>query len=56
MKKLQLDLDQLHVEGFVTDAPLDERGTVEGAQTIIEGTCGPSCLPSGCTFHCTTDC
>ena len=54
MQKLRLDLDRLQVEGFATHAPVDERGTVEGAATIIEGTCGISCVPSGCRETCTT--
>jgi len=54
MQKLRLDLDQLQVEGFATDAPLDGRGTVEGAASIINGTCGISCVPSGCWETCTT--
>ena len=56
MNKLRLNVDQLQVEGFSTETPASERGTVKGAQTVIGGTCGPSCLPSTCTFDCTGTC
>ena len=54
MQKLRLDLDQLQVEGFATHAPVDTRGTVQGLQSIIKGTCEISCVPSGCWETCTT--
>jgi hypothetical protein len=52
MKKLRLDLDGLAVEGFTTVDAADHRGTVEAMQTIINGTCGISCVPSGCRTIC----
>jgi hypothetical protein len=56
MKKLRLNVDQLEVEGFSTVTPAEDRGTVHGQRTVIEGTCDPSCLPSTCTFDCTGTC
>ncbi|HEX9936644.1 MAG TPA: hypothetical protein VGB15_05960 [Longimicrobium sp.] len=55
--KLKLDLDRLKVESFEAQAPLHERGTVDGAEYLasIDGTCIDatcrnygSCRPQGC--------
>lgn len=39
MKKLVLELENLTVETFETQTPLEERGTVRGAESQPEGTC-----------------
>jgi len=56
MQKLRLDLDRLEVEAFATSIPVEEKGTVQGAASIIKGTCDISCVPSGCTFNCSSTC
>ena len=44
MKKLRLEIDELRIDSFVTDAPAVERGTVAGNMiTQTANTC----------FHCT---
>jgi hypothetical protein len=42
MKKLNLKIDELRIDSFVTDAESAERGTVQGAQITAAGTCGLS--------------
>ena len=49
MKKLQLDLDQLAVETFATDAPRTERGTVAAHATNGGNTCVYHCTFAGDT-------
>jgi len=56
MQKLRLDLDLLEVEALATSIPVEEKGTVRGANSIIKGTCDISCVPSGCTFDCSSTC
>ena len=39
MKKLSLKTEDLKVASFVTDVAVGERGTVQGAQFSVGGTC-----------------
>ncbi|HEU0013630.1 MAG TPA: pinensin family lanthipeptide [Longimicrobium sp.] len=59
MKKLTLDLDDLRVESFATDADPAERGTVHGNSLPTRPLCSRYCPPStGCpgeTETCTLD-
>ena len=51
MKKLTLKLDELSVQSYETEAPIDERGTVE-AQSLPTA---PLCTRSGCqSGYCNT--
>lgn len=43
MKKLRLELDELHVESFVTDRGEVERGTVEGHASLRCSGGGTTC-------------
>lgn len=43
MKKLRLDVEELSIESFATDKPLEERGTVAAYITQGANTC----------YHCT---
>jgi hypothetical protein len=46
MKKLSLKIDDLRIESFETDATDGQRGTVNGAQVSVAGTCigQPTCV------------
>lgn len=44
MKKLSLNLDQLSVDSFDTEAPAEQKGTVMGEQC----TCQTACTCPGC--------
>ena len=46
MKKLMLQLDDLRVESFSTDAGSTERGTVEGNSLPTVPLCSKYCPPS----------
>lgn len=39
MKKLSLEIDELRIESFTTDAADGGRGTVQGAELTVGGTC-----------------
>ncbi len=58
MKKLSLNMDQLRVESFSTDAAMEERGTVEGNSLPTYPLCSgyPGCRTYKCeTATCTLD-
>ncbi len=49
MKKLMLQLDELHVESFSTAAEVQDRGTVQGESLPTRPLCSKYCPPStGC--------
>ena len=57
MKKLKLQMEELAVESFTTDATTPMRGTVQGHNSLggntcgAERTCGPqTCPPMYCSF------
>ena len=51
-KKVVLELDDLRVESFATDAEMEERGTVHGASLPTRPLCSPYC---GETVTCTVE-
>jgi len=60
MKKLSLNMDQLCVETFTTDAAMEERGTVEGNSLPTYPLCsaggGTNCKSYNCnTATCTLE-
>ncbi|HYH83604.1 MAG TPA: pinensin family lanthipeptide [Longimicrobium sp.] len=46
MKKLILELDELQVESFMTDAEMEERGTINGESLPTRPLCSKYCPPS----------
>lgn len=58
MKKLSLELNDLRVESFATDAEMAERGTVHGESLPTRPLCSKYCAPSvycADTDTCTVD-
>lgn len=58
MKKLVLQLDELRVESFETDADLADGGTVQGNSLPTKPLCSAYCPPTGScddTYTCTVE-